>query len=310
MSQKPIQFDGDGGALFVLFIKNLLLTIITFGIYYFWANVEQKKFVYHHTSFQGHRFEYTATGKEKFIAFLKVLAIALVAGFVLSLLIGFLVRALGPGVGVLFVLMFYLGIFAIIPIIQYRSYHFMLRRSRLNNIAFSLEGNEKEFTRLSWKMLFLTIITFGIASIWMIIAQHKYLTSKTKYAQLSFDFHGNAGDLFVKILIGYICTVLTLGIYMPWFIEDIREFYISNTELDGERFTYQKSGGAYFVELLVNFLLLIISLGLASPWVLVRNFKFIADRVGYEKEIHFEGLFSTSTKDESAFGEEAMALFD
>ena len=48
---RQLHFDGSGGALFGQFIKWLLLTLITLGIYGFWLNIKMKKWVIQNTHF-------------------------------------------------------------------------------------------------------------------------------------------------------------------------------------------------------------------------------------------------------------------
>ena len=62
-------FKGKGSDLFFIYIVNILLTIVTLGIYSFWARVNVTKFIYQHIFFKGHSFDYHATGWEKFIGF-------------------------------------------------------------------------------------------------------------------------------------------------------------------------------------------------------------------------------------------------
>lgn len=45
-------FVGKAGSLFGNWIKWLLLTIITFGIYGFWVNIKLKQWIAKHTLFQ------------------------------------------------------------------------------------------------------------------------------------------------------------------------------------------------------------------------------------------------------------------
>ena len=73
-------FTAKGGDFFGLAMKSIFLSIITLGIYWFWAKVEITKFLYNNTKFQGYSFDYHATGKEKFIGFLKGLGILFVFG--------------------------------------------------------------------------------------------------------------------------------------------------------------------------------------------------------------------------------------
>ena len=300
MGSNPLKFDGEGVDLFMLFLKNLVLSILTLGIYSFWGNVEQIKYVYQHTSFQGQRFEYTATGKEKFIAFLKVLGLLIVV----MLAIGLLSQVVGPIVFILF----YLGIIGIIPMIQYGARHYMLSRSKLYNIPFSLQGDNMEFTKLTWKMIFITLITFGIAAPWLIVAQQKYLMNHTKYGQLEFAFDGEGNDLFVTLLLGNLLSAVTLGIYLPWFLENLREFDLNHTTFDGERVRYNKSGLDFLILIIVNLLIIVFTLGFGTPWVMIRVIKYVTERIEYSKQIDFTTVYNTQSNKSSAFGEEAMAF--
>lgn len=46
---KQLTFDGTGGQLIGNYIKWLLLTLITFGIYSFWLNIKLKQWTTKHT---------------------------------------------------------------------------------------------------------------------------------------------------------------------------------------------------------------------------------------------------------------------
>src|SRR6185295_361544 len=53
------QFTGKGGEYFAIWIVNLLLTIITFGIYSPWAKVRREQYFHRNTLLDGHAFDYT-----------------------------------------------------------------------------------------------------------------------------------------------------------------------------------------------------------------------------------------------------------
>ena len=84
-----LRFDGKGSDLFGIFLTNAALTLVTLGVYYFWAKVRVQKYLHQHTSFLGSRCDYHVTGKERFIGFLRalkylgVLAIVLIIIFAL-----------------------------------------------------------------------------------------------------------------------------------------------------------------------------------------------------------------------------------
>src|SRR5437667_1447041 len=53
-----VEFTGTGGEYFRIWIVNLLLTIVTLGIYSAWAKVRRKRYFYGHTRLDGDPFEY------------------------------------------------------------------------------------------------------------------------------------------------------------------------------------------------------------------------------------------------------------
>src|SRR3974377_559745 len=69
---RQLFFHGSGGSLFGIHLVNTFLTIITLGIYYFWAKVRVRRYLLSESEFEGDRFAYHGTGQELFIGFLKM----------------------------------------------------------------------------------------------------------------------------------------------------------------------------------------------------------------------------------------------
>jgi len=76
-----LRYDGRAGEIYPIFLMNLLLTIVTLGIFRFWAITRMRRYVWSRMSFQGQRLTYTGTGGELFVGFL-------LAGLVLAALFG------------------------------------------------------------------------------------------------------------------------------------------------------------------------------------------------------------------------------
>lgn len=85
----PMMFHGKAGAYFGIWIVNVLLTILTLGIWSAWAKVRTNRWFYGHTVLDGHAFEYHATGwqilRGRLLAVL-IIALTTVAGMFLPLL--------------------------------------------------------------------------------------------------------------------------------------------------------------------------------------------------------------------------------
>jgi len=59
--EHPFEFTGDGWEYFKIWIVNLLLTILTLGIYSAWAKVRRLHYFYRNTLLAGASFEYHGT---------------------------------------------------------------------------------------------------------------------------------------------------------------------------------------------------------------------------------------------------------
>lgn len=62
--ENQVRFHGQGKAFFGIWIVNILLSIVTLGIYSAWATVRTNKYFYGNTELGGDRFDYHATPKQ------------------------------------------------------------------------------------------------------------------------------------------------------------------------------------------------------------------------------------------------------
>ncbi len=70
-----IQFSGSGSEYFRIWIVNLLLMLVTLGLYYPWAKVRRQKYFYGNTVVAGHPLAYHAEPRKMLRGFLLVIAL-------------------------------------------------------------------------------------------------------------------------------------------------------------------------------------------------------------------------------------------
>jgi uncharacterized membrane protein YjgN (DUF898 family) len=70
--QYPIEFTGSGSEYFRIWVVNLLLMLITFGIYYPWAKVRKLRYIYGNTVVAGHALDFHGEPKRMLRGFLLV----------------------------------------------------------------------------------------------------------------------------------------------------------------------------------------------------------------------------------------------
>jgi uncharacterized membrane protein YjgN (DUF898 family) len=75
-TEYPLQFTGSGGEYFRIWIVNLLLTLLTLGIYSAWAKVRKLQYFYRNTQLDGNVFDYH--GKPGAILKGRLIALALI----------------------------------------------------------------------------------------------------------------------------------------------------------------------------------------------------------------------------------------
>ena len=66
-----LRFHGKGFDFFKIQLVNLILCVITLGLYYPWAKARTLSYLYSQTSFENQPFIFTGTGKEMFRGFIK-----------------------------------------------------------------------------------------------------------------------------------------------------------------------------------------------------------------------------------------------
>jgi len=124
---ESLRFTGSGSEYFKIWIVNVLLTIITLGLYYPWAKVRNRRYFYANSTLADRSFEYHATGKQLFIGFL----IAMVFFIIYNLVV-----QVSPQGSVIVLLVLFIAI----PWLIWRSLMFNMRVSSFSNVYFSFTG--------------------------------------------------------------------------------------------------------------------------------------------------------------------------
>lgn len=125
---KALEFTGSGSEYFKIWIVNVLLTMLTLGLYYPWAKVRNKRYFHGNSILDGRNFEYHALGKQIFLGYL-IAIILLVAYLVIQKIspVGSLVL-----IGVLFLA---------VPWIIVRSLMFNMKMTSFSNVHFQFTGS-------------------------------------------------------------------------------------------------------------------------------------------------------------------------
>jgi uncharacterized membrane protein YjgN (DUF898 family) len=228
----PFRFSGDGGEYFKIWIVNLILTILTLGIYSAWAKVRTKRYFYGNTNLDNAAFEYHATP----MVILKGRLIAFTAFVIYVLLSRFF-----PIAGAIFAVILVL----LMPWVIWRSILFNARMVSYRNVRFGFRGLVKEAYRILVLIPLLPIIIGVILGV------------------ITFLILGGG------TIVGVISSITILAFYLifPYVQQLMTSYYINNRQYGQGKFSAQLSAKKYYMVYLALFaliILLIITIGIVA----------------------------------------------
>ena len=221
-SLRQLGFDGARNPLFWLLLRNLGLTIITLGIYRFWAKTRVRQFFWHHTKFLGEPMEYLGTGTELFVGFLIAIVILVPLGAVYSLL-GFFSTGQSFNVSLAIDIVYYAVLAFLVQIAIYRMRRYRLTRTAWRGVRLGLDGSSIQYALISLGYGILSIITLGLAHPWLRVATMKYFFGNARFGTAKLSMDANGLWLFKRWLVVAMPLAVGLGFFFvingPIFIE-------------------------------------------------------------------------------------------
>lgn len=226
----PVEFKGKGGEFFGIWIVNVLLTIITLGIYSAWAKVRTKRYFYGNTYIDNDNFEYHAEP-------MQILKGRLVA--VAVLLVWAVANGFFPAVSAALLLVFYIAL----PWLLWSNARFDAAMTSYRNVHFSFDSSLKGaymalmgrgLGALLAMAIYIGVVVavasvsgvaatvLGIASFvfmavlyaWVVAGAHKYFSNGYRYGDWKFSAELETG-FFLKtylkaIGLGIVASIVLL----------------------------------------------------------------------------------------------------
>ena len=276
-----VAFSGKAYPLFKLLLKNTVLTVLTMGIYRFWAKTWLRRYFWNNITIAKESLEYTGQPKELFLGFLIALAVLVPMGIIDNYSTTFLAGY--PDLQTPYSILFYGTLFLLFQFAFYRMWRYRMTRTTWRGIHFSLDGSAFKFVFRSLLWTIISVLSLGLASPWSRTALARYRINNSQFGDRYFSFHGVGKDLIAPWLIAYGIPV-SLMITWGWLnfeqIADVAKIVQRNP--DG---TAQMSN--------TRAMWLIMVAGLAFPllliWYKAREFRYFINAT------RFGGVTLTST---------------
>jgi len=167
------EFRGRAGEYFGIWIVNVLLSVITIGIYSAWAKVRRLRYFYGNTWLDGHNFEYHAKPRQILIGRLIVFGVLLIY----NTLVHF-----SPAFGFLS-----FGFIFAFPWIINKAIRFNARMTSYRNVRFGFEGSYRGTFSVFLLWPVVVIFTLGIMTPFYTRAVSRYIYGNLHYGTAKFE---------------------------------------------------------------------------------------------------------------------------
>jgi uncharacterized membrane protein YjgN (DUF898 family) len=201
---QKLEYDGRIGVLYGIFIKNLLLNIITLSIYRFWGKTNLRRYAWSHMTLQGHRFEYTGRGGELFIGFLIVIGFYIVF-FLSTAIVGLVAGDFGKAIGPLLLAVF---IPYLIFVAQYAAQNYRLTRTLWCGIRGGMTGSAWRYGVKAYLFALLSVITLNLAMPWTSMRLTEDRFNHSYFGNAKASLQAPAGPLYPTFILGFVLSII------------------------------------------------------------------------------------------------------
>jgi uncharacterized membrane protein YjgN (DUF898 family) len=293
--------------LFGIQAVNALLTLLTLGVFYFWAKTRVRKYVMGETELEGDRFAYHGTGRELLVGFAKGVAVFFIPTALLTILP--MVYDAPPEVrSSLQSLLWLIGLL-VVPVAMVGARRYRLSRMSWRGIRFSFRGRARPFVGIFVVGSILTSLTLGLYYPVFVTQRQAFMVSHAYFGSRKFDFDGRGRDLMKPFLLMLLLFLPTLGLSWFWFSARRQRYFTEHTRFGATRFHSTVTGGPLAWLTISNVLAIVLSLGLLWPWTVVRSLEFLLRNTSLHGPLDLESIHQDA-RAASAVGEGLAGLLD
>jgi len=329
MEQKTelFEFYGKTGEFFKIWIVNLMLSIVTLGIYSAWAKVRTRQYFYSNTVLMNASFDYLANPIKILKGRLFVLAVIFIYSFIT--LLSPILQAVAP---LLFI--------PLMPWVIIKALKFNLYNSAYRNIRFHFNA---EYLKALWVFIGLPLLvafSAGLAYPYFVKEMKKFVLDHSAYGTTSFELSASTSQFYSVYLKAFAVIVILffmggiyystqsknimaemlvpalLLIYPIFFIlyvylhTTITNLSINHTTLHNYQFESKLETGKICWLYLSNIFAIMFSLGLLIPWAMIRTARYRISCLTLITDNESENFIAAEAEKANAIGEEFGDFLD
>ena len=328
------EFSGRAGEYFGIWFVNLLLSIVTLGIYSAWAKVRTERYFYGNTRLAGSSFEYLADPisilKGRLIAYAVVISLGLASKFSIGLYV-----------------VLFLCVFALLPWVIVLSLRFRARNSAWRGLTFRFDrgGGDAYGPFMGWPIL--SSITGTILYPLMKQRQHEFVAGGHWFGRKPFAFSSDTGTYFIPWIFAagmglalFVMLIVSMGMLAAGggsqagaglgagMIAAVVAFYLgffaisvflrvkygnllwNNTRVGEHRFESSLRARDMMWIYASNLVAILCTLGLAVPWAMIRLARYRAENFTFVAVGSVDDFIAEAEGEHGAAGAELVDALD
>jgi len=329
------EFHGKTGEFFKIWIVNILLSIVTLGIYSAWAKVRSRQYFYSNTLLMKTPFNYLAD------------PVKILKGRIL-VLVAFIIYTFSAIISPMLQLALLIIFLPLLPWVIIKALKFNMYNMAYRNIRFHFSA---EYLKALWVFLGLPILvafSLGLAYPYFIREQKKFIINHTSYGRSPFEMEASIGkfySIFAKtvallLLFGLLVSAFASGLdflkemlkepsamagfmmiilllffplymmmYGYWYV-NITNLVLSNTTLHQCQFNSDLKTTKICWLFFSNTLAIILSFGLLIPWAMIRTADYRISCLSLISENDLGAFIAGEAEHAGAIGEEIGDFMD
>jgi uncharacterized membrane protein YjgN (DUF898 family) len=343
------EFDGTWREFAPIAFTNLLLTIVTLGIYRFWATTRARQYLWSRTRFVDERLEWAGTGLELFIGFLMVLVLFGIPYFIISFVVQALALRGQSGLAALLTVGTMAGVFYLYGLARYRALRYRLSRTHWRGIR---GGSDDPGFGYGLTFMWKTVVGYlplGLMVPWSMTSLWNDRWSRLSFGPFGFEAGASASGLMARYLLFYLAPFLLVGVFgvlgvaalgsgaqagggvtaglVVMVMVGIFAFYgmlglialayyakffreaVGSLRWRNLEFSFDSSTKQWLVLFLGDIALVVCTLGIGAIFLSYRHWKFFASHMQATGEILLDELSQSQTK-MAVQGEGLLDAFD
>lgn len=209
-------FEGSWREYAPIAFTNLLLTIVTLGIYRFWATTRTRRYLWSNTRFIDDRLEWTGTGKELLLGFLMVLLLMGLPFLFLQFGAQALVLRGHAGLAAGLTMAAAFTIFYLTGVARFRALRYRFSRTWWHGIRGGADDSGFGFgLQYMWRTI-VSYIPLGLLIPWSMVSLWNRRMNAMSFGSHSFVAVGRARPLMKRFLLFYLAPLLfvVIGVAM------------------------------------------------------------------------------------------------